>query len=119
MNAQGKEEKMKRVSCEARIKKKFRGRIKDFKRILKAHDPIEELNSYSLCLSEKKIYRLELSWGGPQDYLDFEYDPQAKQLSAIVYYFLDWFDGAKLNVNYGSEEWKVLEELFYSCLLIE
>jgi len=106
----------KQKSCEERIDSELRDRIKDIRKVLKAADPIFALNELALALSKEEVYKLELSWGGPQDYFTFVYDPDSRQLTEITYHFLDWFDGAKRTLKYGSREYKLLEELFYTCI---
>ena len=89
-------------SCEQRIDKELRGRIKDFRHALKEdwkyfddyeyEDFGDWLNQTALAYSDSPHYRakcLELSCGGPQDYFLFFED------GTIEYHFLDWFDGAK------------------------
>jgi len=106
-------------TCEERIDKELKRVIGDIKRINNNEDPIEALNNYALALSEYKVYKLELSWGGPSDYIEFTYNPVNKELVNITYHFLDWYDGAKRNIPYNTEEWKILEELFYNTIFIE
>jgi len=104
-------------SCEERIDDELKGRLEDLKRVLSAEDPIEELNELALALSKTEVYKLELSWGGPQDYFEFFYDPESKLLIHVVYHFLDWYDGAKRAItNHRSKEFKLLEELFFTCI---
>lgn len=105
---------MKEDTCKERIDKMFLGRIKDVKTILNADDPIEKLNESALYLSKTAktvIYKLELS-GGPQDYFEFEYDPENDVLLGVEYFFFDWFDAAKKVIKEDSEEFKLLEQLF-------
>jgi len=107
------------ATCQERIDKELSKTIEDIKEIVRSEDPIEGINGYALALSKTVSYKLELSWGGPQDYFTFEYDPDNRGLVRITYHFLDWFDGAKRDIPPGSEEWQILEQLFYSCILIE
>jgi len=106
-------------TCEERIDKGLKDRMKDVREIVGAEDPVEELNEKALALSKYEVYKLEFSWGGPQDYFEFEYDPESKTLVRITYHFLDWFDGAERTIKENSEEWKLLEELFNLCILME
>ena len=109
---------MKYPSCEERIDKSLKSVVRDFQKALKTEkDIISWLNNYALCLTKKEVYKLELSWGGPQTYVEFEYDPESEELTRITYYFLDWFDGAKREVVYGTKEWKILEEFFRETIL--
>jgi len=108
-----------RKTCEERIEEELKSRMEDIKAIVEAEDPIEELDNRALALSKTEVYKLEFSWGGPQDYFEFEYDPRAKRLLEIRYHFLDWFDGAERVIREGTEEFKLLEELFHQTILIE
>lgn len=112
-------ENMNRKSCEERIDEELKSRMEDIKAIVEAEDPIEELNNRALALSRTVVYKLEFSWGGPQDYFEFEYDPEAKELIEVRYYFLDWFDGASRTIRRGTKEFELLERLFYETILIE
>jgi hypothetical protein len=106
-------------SCEERIDEMLQQIIKDMRKVLDAEDPIEAINEEALALTKSEVYRLELSWGGPQDYIDFKYDPENHEVLEITYHFLDWFDGASRKLSVNSDEFKVLETLFYNCILIE
>jgi hypothetical protein len=76
----------------------LRSRIEDFEAALRGEyeDFIEWINEYALAYSDDPHYRakrLELSYGGPQDYFLFFED------GTIEYRFLDWFDGATLTLS--------------------
>ncbi|MBO3801791.1 MAG: hypothetical protein JTT12_05685 [Candidatus Brockarchaeota archaeon] len=103
---------MEKETCEKRIDKELKYRIENFKEILKDEDPLSRINEESLAFSKKVVYTLELSTGGPGDYVEFEYDTDTKRLIGITYYYLDWFDSAKREIKENSEEWRVLEEVF-------
>jgi len=105
--------------CEERIDKELKSRMEDIKRIVEAEDPTEELNNYALALSKWEVYRLELSWGGPQDYFEFEYDPEGRELVEVRYRYLDWFDGAERVIRPGTKEFETLERLFFETILVE
>ena len=116
----------KQKSCEERIKEKLKGRIADFKRALESakkndgkvimddetyEDLIDWLNNYALTYEDHPHYRakkLELSWGGPQDYFLFFED------GTIEYHFLDWLDGAKRELNGKDKE--VMQEIYEKYL---
>lgn len=62
------------------------------------------VSEFPLAVSvEGGAVKLELSWGGPQDYFMI-YRNQS------VYHFLDWFDGARRLVDY--EDHHILYDLF-------
>jgi len=105
-------------TCEERIDEMLKERIEDFRHALQEdweyfgeqyEDFIEWINSYALAYSDDPHYRakrLELSWGGPQDYFLFFED------GTIEYHFLDWFDGAKRELDPDSEEYKIMREVY-------
>jgi hypothetical protein len=46
-------------------------------------------------------YRIQFSWGGPSDELRVFLD-ENKRPTKIEYWFLDWFDGAHLDVTHNA-----------------
>ena len=96
-------------TCAELVKKHYRGRIHDLKKMYKAECDGEEdkelgpLNEYGLGFDfveagtfkkqREPYWRYQLSWGGPADefriYLNGE----------IEYWYLDWFDGAPYQVE--------------------
>ena len=98
-----------RKSCEERIEEMLKLTIKDMKEVIESKDPVEEINNKALALTKTELYKLELSAGGPSDYIEFEFNPENKELERITYHFLDWFDGAKRDIEYNTDEWKILE----------
>ena len=105
-------------TCEERIDEELKSRIEDFRNALKGkyedykyEDQIEWLNSYALAYNDDphaRAKRLELSYGGPQDYFLFFED------ETIEYHFLDWFDGAKKELE--GEDYKTMKDFFDSYL---
>ena len=58
---------------------------------------------------DRSYYRLQISWGGPSTefraFLNADHD-----IDYIEYWYLDWFDGASINIPRDSKSWKVVEE---------
>lgn len=52
-----------------------------------------------LSVTEKRVIKIQLMWGGPEDY--FEIDVEDNEITGGRYWFKDWFDGA---VRYLSAE---------------
>jgi len=66
----------------------------------------------------KGYHRFQISWGGPSDELRFytrseSLDNEEAITDKVEYWFLDWFDGASIDV---SEE-EVIKNLWTDCLI--
>ena len=64
----------------------------------------DEWNEFPLAVTTRKETRIELSWGGPSDFLSVIHD--GVDILTITYHFLDWFDGAARPVYQGSKVWE-------------
>lgn len=59
------------------------------------------IDEFALGFSTYKVIKIELSWGGPADFIEaFVSDGE---LIKVVYHYQDWFDGAQMNVPKNSE----------------
>ena len=113
-------------TCSELIEDELKRRIEDFEQALRNYeennyekieidgyeyeDVLDWLIDYSLGVYDDNYYRakrLELSWGGPQDY--FLYFPK---LERIEYHYLDWYDGASLVLDEDGEAFKIMKEIF-------
>lgn len=56
-------------------------------------------------------WRYQLSWGGPSDEFRF-YADENKALTRVEYWYMDWFDGAKVSVAPHSRNGRLLGELW-------
>lgn len=59
-------------------------------------------------------YRLLLSWGGPSDEFRIYTTQYADEIDVIEYHYMDWFDGASINVPQDSISWDVCQ-MFLDC----
>ena len=125
-NLKEREKQMRDKTCEEKIDESLKSIIEDVKealvsankndgRVIIGDDEYEDLNewlnNYALSYDDDLHYRakkLELSWGGPSDYFLFFED------GTIEYYYLDWFDGAKRELE--GEQKEIMEELYNRCL---
>ena len=100
-------------TCKERVREELRDRIADLSKLweLWKQDPeqsdpdLGNWNEYGLCLDyvapgtfgkQKRGYlRYQLSWGGPSDEFRFYLD-ESLNPTRIEYWFMDWFDGAKI-----------------------
>lgn len=100
-------------TCKERVRKHLQGRIEDIEKLFRLYqegneedDPdLGTFNEYGLCLdyvapftfeNQRRGYlRYQLSWGGPSDEFRFYLD-ESLNTTRIEYWFMDWFDGAKI-----------------------
>lgn len=110
-------------TCKERVSEQWEGRRRDLRLLLDSEDNYTEelgdLNEYGLCLDlveagtfkgQREDYvRYQFSWGGPSDELRFFKNGD------IEYWFLDWFDGASIDVT--SDEIAVAIRDYYSSFV--
>lgn len=115
------------TTCKKRVNSELKGRITDLKKLWnlykenpEAYD--EELGNFSeyglsfdyvspnTFKDQKQGYfRYQLSWGGPSDEFRFFVNPDLS-VYKIDYWFLDWFDGASVELE--GQNFVLLEEIF-------
>tara|TARA_Y100001951_G_C11198961_1_gene215992 strand:+ start:30 stop:467 length:438 start_codon:yes stop_codon:yes gene_type:complete len=61
---------------------------------------------YTFDDQREGYYRLQLSWGGPSDEFRI-YTDSSKTIKEIEYWYLDWYDGACINVPKDSVSWDI------------
>ena len=61
---------------------------------------------YTFDDQREGYYRLQLSWGGPSDEFRI-YTDMNKKIHDIEYWYMDWFDGACVNVPKDSVSWDI------------
>ena len=62
----------------------------------------------------KGYYRLQLSWGGPSDEFRIYTIDGTLEIDVIEYWYMDWFDGAYINVMPDTLSWDVCQ-MFLDC----
>lgn len=72
-----------------------------------------EYNEYSLMdfplgMSKYTVIKIELSWGGPADFIEAFVDEDGSVFKAI-YHYQDWFDGAQTNISKTDPMWEMVE----------
>lgn len=63
---------------------------------------------------KENYYRLQLSWGGPSDEFRIYTTQYADEINVIKYHYMDWFDGASVNVPVNSLSWNICQ-MFLDC----
>jgi len=111
----------KEATCKERVRKHYQSRMADLTKLWELYnegndesdEDLGTFNEYGLCFDyvpkgtfgdqKRGYWRYQLSWGGPSDEFRF-YSDETLSIDRIEYWFLDWFDGAKVNVNGKSLE---------------
>ena len=69
-----------------------------------SEEAFEAWNNYPLAVTTRQETKIELSWGGPSDFLTVSHD--GAELISVTYHFQDWFDGATRPVSQDSKVWE-------------
>ena len=97
------------LKCEDRIDD-YLANLEDRCKVLLAdyydgeEEGFENWNNYPLAVSTRQETKIELSWGGPSDFLSIIHDKE--EIYTVTYHFQDWFDGARRSVQEGSQVWE-------------
>lgn len=108
-------------TCAERINDQLAGRLKMLKpkckKCLDGYCDKHLAGQDVLWLERKTVYRIQLSTGGPGDDFFVTIDDDG-EISRIEYQFLDWFDGARIEVE-GQDFEKVKKWIEYQLYIPE
>ena len=114
-------------SCKERVQDELNDRLADIRKLWRlyqhtpdTYDPdLGSFPEYGLCFDyvakgtfgdqRRGYFRWQLSWGGPADEFRF-YTDECLDPIVIEYWFLDWFDGAKVILQ--GQNYDLLAEIF-------
>ena len=105
------------LSCAQRIDEHLAGREEDMLNIFNAMDNEEEyedqdaydaIHEYALGYEQKNMLKIELSTGGPGDWLEC-YLSDNFSVYKVEYHFNDWFDHAQTTVDEDSSLFRYAE----------
>ena len=110
---------MKQENCKQRVKKAFKSRMEDIRRLVnypddeKVKEELGSIDDYGLSIDyveagtfkdQKEGYkRYQISWGGPSE------EFRIYHTGSIEFWFLDWYDGASIPVT--GEDAKIILNL--------
>ena len=99
----------KQATCEERIDSHLKALEEDISSVLEGYyngeeDGFEAWNNYPLAVQDYQVTKVELSWGGPSDFLKIFHE--GTEIYSVEYHFQDWFDGATRKVEEGSKVWE-------------
>lgn len=78
--------------------------------MLSEDDATERLDELPLGVSLVYTLRIDLSTGGPADYLTADLDGPGGAVQSLTYHFADWFDHAEQPVPEDSPLWRFAEQ---------
>lgn len=112
----------KQPTCKELVNEKFNQVEQDYQEA--SEDLFDYANSTALSWDyvepgtfedqEEGYYRLQLSWGGPSDEFRIYTTQYADEIDVIEYHYMDWFDGASINVMPDTLSWDVCQ-MFLDC----
>ena len=99
-------------SCEERIQNEWKSRQQDLEKYGTDFEALsfDYVPPNTFDKQPEGYWRWQFSWGGPGDELR-GYVNEHKELHRLEYWFLDWFDGASLQVLPGSQPWEQMQEM--------
>jgi hypothetical protein len=112
----------KQPTCKELVRDKFNQVEQDYQEA--SEDLFDYANSTALSWDyvepgtfedqEEGYYRLQLSWGGPSDEFRIYTIADTLEIDVIEYWYMDWFDGASINVMPDTLSWDVCQ-MFLDC----
>ncbi len=100
-------------TCAERINEQWQQRLEDLK------DPefeglgFDYVEPHTFTDQLEGYWRWQFSWGGPSDELR-AYVNELREIHRLEYWFMDWMDGAKLELTPGNSwptEWQRMQEM--------
>ena len=91
-------------TCQERIQEQWQQRQEDIK------DPefeglgFDYVEPHTFTDQLEGYWRWQFSWGGPSDELR-AYVNELKEIHRLEYWFMDWMDGAKIDLTQERPEW--------------
>lgn len=100
------------IKCKDLIKQELEKTILGLKEALE-EDRLNEFGlAYDYFENETGNYICYLmSWGGPSDEFRY-YITEKGEIQKIEYWYKDWYDGAKIELNSKTEEWDLASKVF-------
>lgn len=72
------------------------------------------LGEFPLGITSSKTVKIELSTGGPADFIKVYMDDN-NFIESISYHYQDWFDGAEMQVKESDPMWEFAEYIIDGC----
>ena len=97
-------------SCKQRIKKEWKSRQQDLQDPHYEALAFDYVEPHTFDKQPEGYWRWQFSWGGPSDELR-AYVNRDDSIHRVEYWFMDWMDGAKLEVQQDQKSWHRMQEM--------
>ena len=99
----------KEPTCAELVDEQWRERQEDLKNPEYEALAFDYVEPHTFNDQPEGYWRWQFSWGGPSDELR-GYVNEHKELHRLEYWYLDWGDGAHLQVNQDAEVWGLMQD---------
>ena len=99
----------KQKSCQDLVAGKWKDRQKDLTNPEFEGLSFDYVEPHTFTDQAEGYWRWQFSWGGPSDELR-AYVNRDDSIHRLEYWYLDWFDGAKVNVAAEHAAWSKMQE---------
>ena len=100
-------------ACKDLVEDRWKDRQKDLQNPEYEALSFDYVEPHTFEKQPEGYWRWQFSWGGPSDELR-GYVNEHKELHRLEYWYMDWFDGAKLELQPGDSwptEWQRMQEM--------
>tara|TARA_R100000458_G_scaffold38523_1_gene36029 strand:+ start:267 stop:626 length:360 start_codon:yes stop_codon:yes gene_type:complete len=98
----------KRQSCQDLVSSQWKDRQKDLQQEDFEGLSFDYVEPNTFTDQKEGYWRWQFSWGGPGDELR-AYVNRDDSIHRLEYWYLDWFDGAKVNVPAEHPAWEMMQ----------
>ena len=97
-------------SCKDLVSSEWKDRQKDLQQEDFEGLSFDYVEANTFDDQKEGYWRWQFSWGGPSDELR-AYVNRDDSMHRLEYWFMDWFDGAKVNVTAEHPAWEKMQEI--------
>ena len=100
----------KEKSCKDLVAQEWKDRQEDLKNPEYEALGFDYVEPHTFTDQAEGYWRWQFSWGGPSDELR-GYVNEHKELHRLEYWYMDWFDGACVQVKPDADAWLKMQEM--------
>ena len=100
----------KKKTCKELVEQEWKDRQEDLKNPEYEALAFDYVKPHTFTDQAEGYWRWQFSWGGPSDELR-GYVNEHKELHRLEYWYMDWFDGACVQVKPDADAWLKMQEM--------